>query len=164
MKVLGSPPHSFSWFEYLKKYYKDDMQIVIIKFNKQPVAAGVLLRANDHCSVPWASSLRKYNYLNANMLLYWQLLRLAIKNQCSQFDFGRSSYGENTYKFKKQWGAKPLLLKWNSMFLANNQEQPNNIQINKFVLLRPLIAKAWSFLPLPFTVFIGSKIRKFISL
>ncbi|MEZ5583585.1 MAG: GNAT family N-acetyltransferase [Candidatus Competibacteraceae bacterium] len=62
--------------------------------------------------IPWASSLRKYNSLSPNMLLYWSVLEFACKKGYRIFDFGRSTPGEGTYRFKEQWGAKPVQLYW----------------------------------------------------
>lgn len=158
MKTLGSPPHSLSWFETLSAHYKTDLNVVVIKHNQQPVAAGIQLISGKNCSIPWASSLRKYNSLNGNMLLYWNLLELAIDNRCTYFDFGRSTFAGSTYKFKKQWGAFPLALQW---------QQNDGIPLitnNNVRLTRKLLAIFWSQLPMPFSNWLGAKLRKFIAL
>jgi hypothetical protein len=46
------------------------------------------------------------------MMLYWALLKFAADNHYPMFDFGRSTPGEGTYSFKKQWGARPSPLHW----------------------------------------------------
>ena len=46
------------------------------------------------------------------MLLYWTFLAFAADNGYGQFDFGRSTPGEGTYRFKSQWGAEPHQLYW----------------------------------------------------
>jgi hypothetical protein len=46
------------------------------------------------------------------MLLYWTKLEYACDNGNKTFDFGRSTPGEGTYRFKPQWGAKPQPLHW----------------------------------------------------
>lgn len=40
------------------------------------------------------------------MLIHWTFLARAADHGFSRFDFGRSSVGEGTYKFKEQWGDK----------------------------------------------------------
>jgi hypothetical protein len=62
--------------------------------------------------IPSASALREFNSTNVNMWMYWQLLQRAIEMGSSEFDFGRSTIGAGTYKFKEQWGAKPSPAVW----------------------------------------------------
>jgi len=45
-------------------------------------------------------------------MLYWAFLKFAADHQYPMFDFGRSTPGEGTYSFKKQWGAAPSPLHW----------------------------------------------------
>ena len=40
------------------------------------------------------------------MLLYWEVLKLAIDRHYRVFDFGRSSRDSGTFRFKQQWGAQ----------------------------------------------------------
>lgn len=46
------------------------------------------------------------------MLLYWAMLEYACDQGYRQFDFGRSTPGEGTCRFKEQWGAKSHQLYW----------------------------------------------------
>ena len=46
------------------------------------------------------------------MLLYWNLLERAVERGQAVFDFGRSTIDGNTYRFKKQWGARPDPAVW----------------------------------------------------
>jgi hypothetical protein len=46
------------------------------------------------------------------MLLYWELLKRSIERGQQVFDFGRSSRDSGTYRFKKQWGARPSQAEW----------------------------------------------------
>ena len=62
--------------------------------------------------VPWASSIRDYNSLCPNHLLYWHILDAAVADGCAVLDFGRSTPNEGTFKFKEQWGAQPVPLHW----------------------------------------------------
>ena len=46
------------------------------------------------------------------MAMYWHLLVRAIERGQATFDFGRSTEGSGTYKFKEQWGAAPSPAVW----------------------------------------------------
>jgi hypothetical protein len=62
--------------------------------------------------VPWASAIRNFNPLCANVLLYWEMLKFAARAGVRTFDFGRSSPDAGTFHFKRQWGATPSPLVW----------------------------------------------------
>jgi len=78
MRDLGSPVHSKKWFKNILELYNKNSRLFIVKMPDQtPAAGGILLCHPKTISVPWASSLRRYNRSNPNMLLYWGFLQYA---------------------------------------------------------------------------------------
>ena len=113
MRDLGTPVYSRHFFRNIIRKFSNSTWICsVYAKDGTPVASGFLLGFKDRLEIPWASSLRKYNHLSPNMLLYWTALQFACENKYNFFDFGRSTRGEGTYKFKEQWGAKPVQLYW----------------------------------------------------
>ena len=163
MKALGSPVHAKQWFVSLLAYYQQNMIISIVYQGDIPVGGGIVLIAGNKAAIPWASTRAEYNRLSPNMMLYWSLLKYLCDNNVSEFDFGRSSFGEGTVKFKQQWGAKPVPVNWTKIYLpATNQDNENDKSNSSN--LRNMVENIWRKLPLALTVFIGPKIRKYISL
>ena len=160
MHLLGSPTHSLKWFKSLRETYQDDLLVGRVWFEGKIVGAGILLFSGSNVSIPWASTLREYNRLAPNMLLYWNLLKVSCERGCKQFDFGRSTYGEGTYNFKKQWGAKPVLLDWQTL---DKQGVVAEIAGGKS-RARELVETVWRKLPLPVVNAIGPRLRRHISL
>lgn len=162
MRLLGSPVHSKKWFKKICEKYGSNCIVSIVYHNKMPVAGGIVLISGSKASIPWASTIPKYNRLSPNMLLYWSLLENCCDHGITEFDFGRSTYGEGTYKFKAQWGCQPRLLNWQA---SNKSASTDSFQKHR---LRPDLRKIaetiWRRLPLKLTIFLGSFIRKFISL
>ena len=77
------------------------------------------------------------------------------------FGFGCSSEGEGTYKFKKQWGAKPKPLVWyESIEKRKTKTESSQIGMGK----RERVAAMWQKLPLRAANSIGPHLRKYISL
>jgi len=111
-------------------------------------------------SIPWASSLRRYNRWNPNMLLYWSFLKFAADNSHEIFNFGRSSPDEGTFHFKKQWGDKPTLLCWNYISLNGEPVDTETSEKSKF----DKAIHYWQKLPVSITKIIGPPIRKHIGL
>ena len=110
MRDLGSPVHSKKLILNVLEKFQEKCKIIVVYRGKQPMACSLIVGFKDTVVNPWASSLRKYCRLNPNMLLYWIMLKFSCDNGFKHFDFGRSSPGEGTYKFKEQWGAKPTIL------------------------------------------------------
>ena len=163
MRDLGSPTHSKRWFECIRRFYGEHCIISVVKYDSQPVGAGLILQNGLNATIPWASTLKEYNKLAPNMLLYWSLLEYATNKGCQQFDFGRSSIGEGTFKFKQQWGARPVELDW---VTYQDDGGPAVMDYNPGHrgILRQTAEHIWRKLPLPLSVRLGSSIRKYISL
>ena len=88
-------------------------------------------------------------------------MKYSADNGYTYFDFGRSSEGEGTYKFKKQWGAKPKPLVWyESIEKRKTKTEPSQIGMGK----RERVAAMWQKLPLRAANRIGPHLRKYISL
>lgn len=104
MRDLGTPVYSRRLFaEVLENV--PDTRAYVVRLDAAPIAAGVTVAYRRSIENPWASSLREHRSLCPNMLLYWTMMRDAIARGYTLFDFGRSTPGEGTYQFKKQWGA-----------------------------------------------------------
>lgn len=112
MRDLGTPVFGRRLFAAILARLGRDAEICIVRQGEAPRAAGLLIFGQELVEVPSASSLRQYNHLNANMLLYWNLLRRSIERGQRVFDFGRTTIGSNTHRFKVQWGAEPHAAVW----------------------------------------------------
>lgn len=123
MRDLGTPVYSRKFFVNIFNHLGAEAFIVIIRLKKQPVAAALLVGCGDTLEIPWASSLRRYNRLGVNMLLYRQVLKEAISRNYEHFDFGRSTRDSATYRFKRQWGAEAQQLHWH-YWLESGGEPP----------------------------------------
>jgi len=154
MRDLGTPVYSKNFFTKIFQHFPDSAWICSILLNEQPIAAGFIFGFRETLEIPWASSLRQYNHLAANMLLYWSVLEFAIKQGYKKFDFGRSTPDEGTYKFKEQWGAQAVPLHW-QYWLANGNGLPELAPANpkyQFAI------RVWQKLPLFVTRLLGPAI------
>jgi FemAB-related protein (PEP-CTERM system-associated) len=112
MRDLGTPVFGKDLFRSILTQFGTDAELCVVRLEKKPIAAALLIHGENTSEVPSASSLRPYNAANANMWMYWQLLRRAVQRGQAVFDFGRSTIESNTYRFKKQWGAEPHPSVW----------------------------------------------------
>src|SRR5262249_6647965 len=114
MRDLGTPVYSRALCAGVLGQFPDRAEVCVVRGAGRPRAGAVLLHGWGVTEVPSASSLRKYNRLSANMLLYYHLLERAVERGQDVFDFGRSTPGSGTYRFKEQWGATPWGAEWQS--------------------------------------------------
>lgn len=168
MRDLGSPVHSKEWLSDILRFYKNRAHAVVVYTSSgEPAAAGIILCHPKVVSIPWASSLRRFNKLNPNMMLYWAFLKFAADNGYPIFDFGRSTPGEGTFRFKKQWGAEPAPLHWVDRhpscqnFEACSKTADQDSSNGK---LRGTAEKIIQKMPINFSVAFGSLTRKYVTL
>ncbi|MEO0364752.1 MAG: FemAB family XrtA/PEP-CTERM system-associated protein [Pseudomonadota bacterium] len=154
MRDLGTPVYAKSFFLRMAQTFPEDVRIVTITVNDSPAAAAFLIGHGEQLEIPWASTVRDFNKISINMLLYWEVLRYAIDSGFKRFDFGRSTKDAGTYRFKRQWGAEPQQLYWH-YWLSEGVEPPKlNPDNPKFALA----IRAWQKLPVGLANVIGPRI------
>jgi FemAB-related protein (PEP-CTERM system-associated) len=156
MRDLGSPAHSKRFVINMLQHFPQNSWIIVVRLDNRPVAAGFLLGMGDTLEIPLASTIREVNPLSMNMLLYWEVLKFAIENGYKNFDFGRSSLDAGTYRFKKQWGARPKQLYWH-YWLGESGELPS---LNPANPKYALVINLWKRLPLALANWLGPLIVK----
>ncbi|QBH13747.1 hypothetical protein DO021_12190 [Desulfobacter hydrogenophilus] len=161
MRDLGSPVHSRKWIHAILKCYGNRAHVAVVYTSSgEPAAAGMILCHPRVVSIPWASSLRRFNKLNPNMMLYWTFLKFAADNGYPAFDFGRSTPDEGTFRFKRQWGAYPEYLHWADFKQARQLSVPgSSISRN-----RRLAESFIMHLPVCAATALGTAVRKYIPL
>jgi hypothetical protein len=110
----------------------------------EPAAGSCSFAWNGELYVTWASSIRAFNKLSPNMLLYSSMMETAIQRGLTKFNFGRSTPGASTHKFKQQWGGVDVPLPWASWSPSGAGGTPTPD--------KPIFKVAtavWSKLPLP---------------
>lgn len=153
MRDLGTPPFSKRLFAAMLEHLPDDTEICCIRRDGQTIAAGILVHGPGTTTVPSASSLRRFSDTSCNMLMYWHLLTRAVERGQRVFDFGRSSEGSGTYRFKKQWGALPCPSAWQYLERTGSAADMRP-ESGKFGLM----IKVWQRLPVWLTRAIGPEI------
>ncbi len=154
MRDLGTPVYSPALFREVLREFPDRARVHVVRLGRKPVAAGLTLRTRTTVEVPWASSIRDYNAICPNHLLYWSVMEAALLEGVDTLDFGRSTPNEGTYRFKEQWGAVPVPLHWEYV-LSQGAAVPNVSPGNpKFSVM----IEAWKKLPLAVASALGPRI------
>jgi serine/alanine adding enzyme len=157
MRDLGTPVYTKMLFTNMLAE-NPSANIIIIYIDNKPSSVGFVIGWRNTLEIPWASTLKKANKFNSNMLLYWHILKFSIQHEYTFFDFGRSSKDASTHQFKKQWGSTEMPLFWHYS-LADSCNLP---ALNNNNPKYRLAIKIWQHLPVWLTTIIGPSIVKYI--
>jgi serine/alanine adding enzyme len=144
MRDLGTPVYPRRFFDAVLEACGPLARVHVVRLEGRPVAASITIDHTGRTEVPWAASLRTYRQLCPNMLLYWHMLQDTIARGVRTFDFGRSTPGEGTFHFKKQWKAEPVPLHWEYALIGRDalpDQSPTNAKFH-------LAIETWKRLPL----------------
>ena len=158
MRDLGTPVYGKQLFAEILHAFQKDAKLFTVLFEGNPVAAGFVYGFRQMLEIPWASSDRRYGRLAPNMLLYGTILKYACEQGYRCFDFGRSSKDSGTYRFKEQWGAKPVQLNWHYWLREGGALPELNPQNPKY----QLAIRVWQRLPVSLTTVLGPMIVKYL--
>ena len=140
--------------------FPQNAHLFVVYGKDVPMACSMTLGFSGTLANPWASALRQHAALAPNMLLYWAMLEHGCRSGYRAFDFGRSTIGEGTYRFKEQWGAAPAPLYWYRF--SRNGDDAGDAATSGGALARA--SEYWKRLPVPLTRLLGPRIRRYISL
>lgn len=112
MRDLGTPVYSKTFFKTILTIFPENAFVAVVKIKNRPMGCAFLFGYKDMLEIPWASTLKKANKYNVNMWMYKNILQECLTRGYDYFDFGRSTKDAGTYRFKKQWGAKPMEHFW----------------------------------------------------
>ncbi len=158
MRDLGTPVYGRNFFSNVLAEFPDTTRILSVTKDGRTIASALMTWYKETLEVPWASSNRSFSEFCPNNLLYWEAIRFAIGRNMRMFDFGRSTPGEGTYNFKKQWGAMPVQLYWQYLLRDGGVLPEVNTKNPRY----QLAIQAWRRLPMIVTNFLGPHIVRCI--
>jgi FemAB-related protein (PEP-CTERM system-associated) len=144
MRDLGTPVYPRRFFEAVLDAAGTAGRVHVVRHEGRPAAASLTVDHPGRTEVPWASARSAYRQMSPNMLLYWHMLTDTVARGVPVFDFGRSTPGEGTYHFKKQWKAEAVPLNWEYALIGRDalpDQGPTNAKFR-------LAIEVWKRLPL----------------
>lgn len=160
MKQLGSPAPDLEFFtNFFRCMPAETTLLTVLERDTGRVIGGMLLIAdpgNSTLYYPYGANLVEYNHQYLNNFMYWEAVRLGIRQGMKSLDLGRSPVGSGTYHFKMQWGAKPAPLQY--LFYGNKEGTngpPDREKLKVFIEL-------WKVMPAFVTDRIGQTLIKYL--
>jgi FemAB-related protein (PEP-CTERM system-associated) len=156
---LGTPLHGKAFFRKILEEFDESSGILVAEYKDKVIAGMLYIHFKNVFNDPWASSLREYNNLCPNNILYWEAIKYACKNGFEYFDFGRSTIDQGTLMFKKQWGAEQIPLYYQySLNRAKTIAETTAVNKNKY----QLAIHMWKRLPLIMSNAIGPVVVRYL--
>jgi FemAB-related protein (PEP-CTERM system-associated) len=112
MRDLGTPVYSRGFFAAMLRVFPQETFICVVRHQGTPIAGSFLIAFRDTVEAGWSCSLYSHLAMKPNMFLYWSILAEMGRRGFRCFDFGRSTVGSGTHRFKKQWGTREVPLYW----------------------------------------------------
>ena len=155
MRDLGSPTHSRRFFRVIAEEFGDQVDFVCAYKDGLAIAAGCAISWRDEIEMTWASSLRDYNAIAPNMLIYSGVMERAIGEGIKRFNFGRCTPDTGSHRFKQQWGSRDVPLYWFRWRKDGTERLPNAENSSLSVATR-----IWRRIPVPIATLLGPRLRK----
>lgn len=144
MRNLGSPVFPRRLFDSMLDLFGEDSDIVIISDGESPVASVLNFYFKGIVHPYWGGGTAAARDCFASELLYFEVMRNAVRRGCSRFDFGRSKVGTGNYSFKMNWGMEPEPLRYGVRTAPGASAR----DINPLSPKNKLKVQAWKKLPL----------------
>ena len=154
VRNLGTPVFPRSLFDNLREEFGDDIDIVTITNDGEPVASVLNFYFRDQVLPYYGGGTLGARKVAGNDFMYWEVMRRAGERGYKIFDFGRSKVGTGAFSFKKNWGFEPE--PWTYEFkLCRIDDIPD---INPLNPKYRMFINAWKRLPVPIANIIGPHI------
>ncbi len=155
---LGTPLYAPEYFQAIVRGFPGQTRIFVCHRNNEPIAAALVGYDGGTVEGMWAGTSPTGQELNANYVLYWEMIKDSCERGYRRFHLGRSTAGSGAEQFKRKWNAEPTQLYWYFHRPDGNQKPVVNVDNPKF---RVAIA-AWRKLPLWATRVLGPPLARVI--
>lgn len=155
---LGTPLYRYTYFERVLKTFPDHTRIFVCHRSGQPIAAAFNGYFNGTVEGMWAAGHPDFRDLQANYVLYWEMIQDACRRGFQRYHLGRSSADSGAEQFKKKWNADSQQLYWYYHMARGDSLPALNVDNPKY----RFAISTWRHLPLWTTRLIGPLVARSI--
>jgi FemAB-related protein (PEP-CTERM system-associated) len=157
-RSLGTPLYAPDYFERILDAFGDRARIFVCHRNQEPVAVAFNGYFNGTVEGMWAGGTAQSRALQANYVLYWEMIKDACERGFARYHLGRSTADSGAEDFKKKWNATSRQLHWYYHTRKGGEMPSLNVDNPKY----RLAISAWQRLPLWATRLVGPRIARLI--
>lgn len=153
---LGTPLYARSYFRRILHTFPEHTRIFVCRQRDTPVAVAFNGYFNGTVEGMWAGGTAAARGLQANYVLYWEMIRDACIRGCRSYHLGRSTAESGAEDFKKKWNAQSRQLYWYTWCPDGAPAPGLNVDNPKY----RLAISTWKKLPLWATRLLGPIIAR----
>ena len=157
-RELGTPLYARSYFEAILDEFPDQTRIFVCHRDGQPAAVAFNGHSADTVEGMWAGATPLGRQLNANYVLYWEMIKDACERGFHRYHLGRSTAGSGAEQFKKKWNTETCQLYWYHYRPDGRHSPAVSADNPRF----QMAIAAWRKLPLWATRFVGPPLARVI--
>lgn len=163
MRSLGTPPFTLDFFCQIRRCYPEHFQLHTVRSADEIIAGGFTSPFRDTLYCTWVGIPKKNYKYRPSHLLFFAALKYGFEIGASQVDFGRSTYDSGSFKLKSKFGAKPVQL-YQQYIFPNGYNRKSELPAvggkRKESRIHNPLVNVWSHMPLSFTSYFGTRIRR----
>lgn len=109
---LGTPLYGRDYFQGILETFPDATRIYSCRLGDRPVSVAFVGFQGGTAEGLWQGGLPQARALDANYVLYWEMIRDTCLRGCRRFHLGRSTADSGSEWFKSRWNAESQQLYW----------------------------------------------------
>ena len=157
-RSLGTPLYAPEYFERIMAAFGDMTRIFVCHRKQEVVAVAFNGYFKETVEGMWAGGTSLARPLQANYVLYWEMIKDACQRNFTRYHLGRSSADSGAEDFKRKWNASVQQLHWYFHRPDGGPMPALNVENPKY---KHAIA-AWQRLPLWATRLLGPPVARLI--
>ena len=122
------PIHSIDFFINMKKFLKNNVELIVAKKNNTIIAGIIILFSKKVVTYPFQSALSEYLETSPNQFLIWETIKKCTENKIYRLDMGESTEDGNVYNFKRNFGGIPKKIFYYNNLRKKEENNKNFIQ------------------------------------
>lgn len=157
-RSLGTPLYRRGYFERILADLPEHTRIFVCYRGDEAIATAFNGYFNGTVEGLWAGGTPEARALQANYVLYWEMIRDACVRGCARYHLGRSTADSGAEDFKKKWNATSSQLYWYFHRPRGGEMPALNVDNPKYRLAIDI----WRRLPIQATRMLGPPLARLI--
>jgi FemAB-related protein (PEP-CTERM system-associated) len=153
---LGTPLYSKRYFQRVLATFPDNTHVYVCHHKGTPAGVALVGHFNGTVEGMWAGGVPALRHLQANYVLYWEMIRHTCSAGYRRFHLGRSTAESGAEQFKSKWNAETHQLYWYFHRPKGGAMPGLNVDNPKY----KLAIAAWQRLPLWATRVLGPPLAR----
>jgi FemAB-related protein (PEP-CTERM system-associated) len=155
-RSLGTPLYARSYFQRVLETFPHNTHVYVCSHKGTPAGVALVGQFNGTVEGMWAGGVPALRHLQANYVMYWEMIRHTCTTGYRKFHLGRSTAGSGAEEFKSKWNADTQQLYWYFHRPDGGQMPGLNVDNPKY----KLAIAVWQRLPLWATRTLGPPLAR----